>query len=63
MRKIPTKNKAKLNKLSDICADIAQVAFASIVLPFLIDKFDLRMVLLGVITALTFWAASLILAR
>ena len=32
------KDQAKLNRISQICSDIAQVAFASLVIPFLIDK-------------------------
>lgn len=63
MRKIPNSNRAKLNKLSDICADIAQIALASVIAPFLIDKFNPLMLLLGTGMAFVFWGASLILAR
>lgn len=57
------KTKARLNRLAEICSDIAQIALASVVLPFLLDKFNLQMVLLGLITALSFWILSLFLSR
>ena len=57
------KTKAKLNKLSDICSDIAQIAAASIVVPFAIDKFNPTMVAWGVAVAITFWIFSILLAQ
>lgn len=64
MRKeIKGRKKARLNRISSICADIAQVAMASIVIPFLIDKFDPVMLLLGLITAFIFWVFSLLAVR
>lgn len=63
MIKIPNNSRVRLNKLSDICADIAQIALASVIAPFLIDKFNPPMLLLGVGMSFVFWGASLIFAR
>ncbi len=46
-------------KLSDICADIAQVCFATLVIPFLIDKQNLILIMNGVIAMIFFWITSL----
>lgn len=53
------KNKAQFNRLSAICADIAQVALGSVVVPFLFDRFNLLIVLLGLTAAFTFWLISI----
>lgn len=53
---------ARLNRLSGICADVAQVCLASIVIPFLFEKFDLIVLLWGSATTLTFWFLSLLFA-
>jgi hypothetical protein len=51
-----------LNKLqgncASICLDIAQVLFASIFLPFLIDEFRPFAALLGLTLAFIFWSLS-----
>ncbi|MBU2592303.1 MAG: hypothetical protein ABH867_05220 [Patescibacteria group bacterium] len=54
---------ARFNKLSDICADIGQVSLASVVIPFLVDGFNLRMAVLGLAVLFLFWLSSLLLAR
>lgn len=54
---------ARLNRLSEICANVAQVSLASIVVPFLLEKFDLLVLLWGSVTTITFWFLSLLLAR
>ncbi len=54
---------ARLRKLSDNCSDIAQVALGSIVVPFAFDRFDIWMLILGLLTSFTFWLLSYYLAR
>ena len=54
---------AQLQKLADISADIGQVALASIVIPFFIDKYQPLVAFLGVIVAATFWILSLLLIQ
>lgn len=54
---------ARFNKLSDICSDLALISLASIVIPFAIDKFNPVMLILGVITTITFWLLSLLFVR
>lgn len=54
---------ARLNKLSDICSDVALVSLASIVIPFAIDKFNVTMLILGTITTITFWLLSFLFVR
>ena len=54
---------SRFNKLADICADIGQVSLASVVLPFLFDRFDLRVVILGLAVSFMFWLTSVLLAR
>ncbi len=57
------RTQVKLNKLSNITSDIAQVAFASVVVPFLLDNFNLELVILGLATSIAFWILSIYLAR
>jgi hypothetical protein len=54
---------ARLKKTSDIFTDIAQVVFASIVIPFAIDKFNPKMILVGSVTCLLFWILSLVFVK
>ncbi len=53
----------QLNRVSEICGETGQVSLASIVIPFWIGKFDLQMLILGVIGCLVFWYLSVSLAR
>lgn len=55
--------KARLKKLSDIFVDIAQVAFASLVIPFFVDTFDPKLLLLGVVISVGAWVLSLKTAK
>ena len=54
---------AQRKKLADICADIGQVALASIALPFLLEDFRPELVILGLANAIAFWYASLVLLK
>ena len=49
----------QLNKLSDICSDIALMALASVALPAIFDKSDAILVVAGLISTLFFWLLSL----
>jgi len=55
--------KARLNRLSQIIADVAQVVSGSVVIPFIFDKFNIPMIILGLVTALGCWLLSYYLAR
>ena len=50
-------------KIADILADIAQVAFASIALPFFLDQYKPAIALSGAGIALLFWIASVYLVN
>lgn len=56
-------SKRRLEKLSDIAADVGLVCLASIVLPAVLDKFNPPQVILGVIITLTCWSASIWLQK
>lgn len=56
-------NRRRLDKLSDIASDIGLIALVSIVLPAVLDRFDLLRVLLGTVAAITFWLLSVWLRR
>ncbi len=51
--------KPQFNKLADISADIAQVFFASVAIPYVLDTFRPVLALFGVATAIFFWFLSL----
>ncbi len=53
----------RVERLSQISSDIAQVSLASIVVPFLFDKFNLAMLILGIFVSLLFWSVSITLAK
>lgn len=61
--KIPKLNRKQLDKLSDIASDVALVSLASIVLPAMFDRFDVTVVLLGLLATIFLWAISLLLRR
>ena len=46
-------------KLSDICADIGQVCFASLVVPLIGQSLDTNLAVSGLLLAVIFWAFSL----
>ncbi|MBI3559888.1 hypothetical protein HY087_02065 [Candidatus Gottesmanbacteria bacterium] len=51
--------KHRLDKLSDIASDVGLVSLASVVLPAVLDKFDLTQVILGGTAALICWVVSI----
>jgi hypothetical protein len=54
---------ARINRISEIFMDIGQVCFASISLPFLLNKFDIIKALSGIIFSLIFWVVSVLLVK
>lgn len=63
---LPTLNDAQLDRLSEICADIGQVFFASMVVtPLLtgVDKLNLTVVIFGLPLSIVSWLLSVTLAR
>lgn len=50
----------QLRRVAEILMGIGHIAFASVVIPQLVDKFNPFALLLGVITALGFWIVSVI---
>lgn len=56
-------NNDQIAKLSDIASDIGLVALASVVLPAVLDKFNLLMIILGSVAALALWIISILLRR
>ena len=54
---------AQYQRLADICHSIAEVALISIVIPFLIDKFDVIKVIWGLSQAAVFWTFSFFLSK
>lgn len=61
--RITKPSKRQIDKLSDIMSDIGLVAFASVALPSVIDKFDRDKILLGLLASLLVWLGSLRLRR
>lgn len=48
-----------LSKLADISADLGTVFMASIVLPVILDKFEISFLVGGAVVAILFWSMSL----
>lgn len=46
-------------KLSDICADIGQICFATLVVPLINQKLETNLAISGLLLAMIFWATSL----
>jgi len=46
-------------KLSDIFIGVGHLMLGSIVIPYLVDKFDPRFILIGVASALVSWGISI----
>lgn len=61
--KKPRFSKHVLDRASSICSDVAQIALASIVIPALMEKYDLTNLIIGGVATLFFWTFSLLLAR
>ena len=55
--------KGRLDRLSDICARVAEISILSVVIPFLFDKFNLAMIVLGLVVAFVFWTLSWYFAK
>lgn len=55
--------KKRLSRISDILLDVAQVTLGSIVIPLLIDKYNLPMLVLGLGMSCALWAGSVYLTR
>jgi hypothetical protein len=55
---------AKLEKLSDISSDIAQIFFASVFIsPFFNTSADWKVIIFGLVLSLIFWSSSLLLIK
>lgn len=52
-------NRRQLDKLADIFSDIGLVIFASMVIPYLFDRINLNMLILGLVATLISWTISL----
>lgn len=53
----------QLRKVSDICVGVGHVAAGSIVVPFLVNEFQVWIAITGVIFACGTWVASVYLVR
>ena len=56
-------NRGQVKMLATLCANMAEVSMASVALPYFLDKFDIRLALLGVMGAFAFSIASLLLLK
>lgn len=53
----------KINRISEIFKDIAQVSLASIVIPYILDRSNLRILTIGALTTLLSWYFSVKLVK
>lgn len=58
----PILSSAKLNRLSEISADVALLSLGSLVLRYALDKSDTNLLLLGLIITVACWLISIWLA-
>lgn len=56
-------NNGQVDKLADISSEIGLVAFASVVLPAILDRWNTIEVVIGTLFAFLFWAISLWLLK
>ena len=56
-------NKRQIEKLAEISSDVGLVALASVVLPAVLDKFNLLLVTLGLIITILCWIISVWLLK
>ncbi len=49
----------QIDRISDIFSDVAQVCLASVVIPAFFDRFDIIVLLSGLIAASFFWTFSI----
>ena len=54
---------AHATRLSELCAFVAQVALASVFVPYIIDTFEPAVAVLGLVVSSMFWIFSLFLVR
>lgn len=62
----PILTSTQLDKLADIFIALGQLSFGSMILPFILpglDQSKLPVVLFGIVTLITSWSASIIIAR
>lgn len=60
--KAPRLSSKRLNRLSEICADIGLVSLGSVALPAILDKLNLILIVSGLLSSAIFWSASIWLA-
>lgn len=53
----------KINRISEIFKDIAQVSLASIVVPYILDRSNFYILTIGTLTTLLSWYFSVKLVR
>ena len=63
VEKAPLLTGFQLERLASVCVDLVQISVASVVVPFLFDKPNSSIVLLGTLSALLFWSISLFVER
>jgi len=61
--KLPKLNQKQIEKLSDVVSDSAIVSLASIAFPAILDRLDVRRLILGGILTLALWIISIWLRR
>ncbi len=62
----PILTSTQLDKLADIFIALGQLSFGSMILPFILPDLDqskLPVVLFGIVTLITSWSATIIIAR
>ncbi len=55
--------KSKVNTLSGICSDIAQISLATVALPAVLDRFSIVQVISGLGVSFLFWFLSLYFSK
>jgi len=56
-------SKKQIEKLSDIISDIGLISLAAVVIPSVLDKFDLKRIIVGLLISLILWIVSIRLKR
>jgi len=54
---------ARVDKISDICLDVAQVSFGTMVIPFFVGGAGLDVVLLGGVVSVLFWILGILVIK
>lgn len=63
MISFPNLSRRQIEKLSDISSDLGLVAAASVIIPAVLEKFNVVQLLFGAIASVAFWFISLLLRR